>query len=105
MSFQEAEGMTVITTVAAAAAHRLEYTFPCRMITLNVHSSLEAVGFIAYVAGKLAERGIGTNPVSGFWHDHLFVPESRVGEAMGCLEGVRAEALKKVEGGKGEEGG
>jgi uncharacterized protein len=40
------------------------------MITPNVHSSLEAVGFIfARVASKLAERGIGANPVSGFFHD------------------------------------
>lgn len=57
-----------------------------------MHSSLEAVGFIAFVAGKLAERGIGTNPVSGFWHDHLFVPVGREGEAMGVLEGIRAAA-------------
>jgi ACT domain len=71
------------------------------MITLNVHSSLEAVGFIAYVAGKLAERGIGTNPVSGFWHDHVFVPVGREGEAMAVLEGIAREAAV---GGREKEG-
>lgn len=92
LSFLEAEGWTLITTPEAAAGHGLTYTFPCRMITLNVHSSLEAVGFIAYVAGKLSARGIGTNPVSGFWHDHVFVPVGKEGEAMEVLEGIRAEA-------------
>ena len=67
---REAEGLTVITTQSAAVAHGLTYTFPCRMITLNVHSSLEAVGFIAAVSARLAQRGIGVNPVSGFFHDH-----------------------------------
>jgi hypothetical protein len=42
------------------------------MITLNVYSSLEAVGFIAAVGAKLNK--IGVNPVSGFFHDHCFVP-------------------------------
>jgi hypothetical protein len=92
MSFLEAEGLTIITTPEAAAAHGLTFTFPCRMITLNVHSSLEAVGFMAVVAGKLSGRGIGANPVSGFWHDHVFVPEGREGEAMTVLEGIRATA-------------
>ena len=50
------------------------------------------MGFIAYVAGKLAERGIGTNPVSGFWHDHVFVPVGREGEAMAVLQGIAGEA-------------
>ena len=28
---------------------------------------------------------MGVNPVSGFFHDHLFVPEGREGEAVGAL--------------------
>lgn len=96
MLFREAEGLTVITTPESAAEHGLEYTFHCRMITLNVHSSLEAVGFIAYVATELGKRGIGGNCVSGFWHDHLFVGEGREGEAIGVLEGVAREARLRL---------
>jgi hypothetical protein len=55
------------------------------MITLNVHSSLEAVGFIARVATELAKHGMGVNPVSGFYHDHLFVPEGRERDALEIL--------------------
>lgn len=66
----------------------LEVAFRCRMITLDVRSSLEAVGFMPRVAGALAERGVSCNPVSGFHSDHVFVPEGRVGQAMDVLEGL-----------------
>jgi hypothetical protein len=68
------------------------------MITLEVNSSLEAVGFMAVVAGKLAERGIGVNPVSGFWHDHCFVPLGREEEAMEALGELAEEARRKIGG-------
>lgn len=68
------------------------------MITCEVHSSLEAVGFLAVVAGRLAELGMGVNPVSGYFHDHLFVPEGREVEAVGALEGLRGEAGEGREG-------
>jgi hypothetical protein len=55
------------------------------MITLEVNSSLEAVGFLAAITGRLAEAGIPVNPVSGFHHDHLFMPEGRAEEAMAIL--------------------
>jgi hypothetical protein len=61
------------------------YEFPCRMITLNIHSSLEAVGFMARIATELAKHGMGVNPVSGFFHDHLFVPDGREQDAMAVL--------------------
>lgn len=54
---------------------------------------------MAVLARVLAERGVAANVVSGFHHDHLFVPEGRVGEAVGALEGVVAEA--KAGGGRG----
>lgn len=88
MVFQEAEGTTLILLQTEAEAAGLTYEFPCRMITLNVHSSLEAVGFIARIATELAKAGMGVNPVSGFYHDHLFVPEGREVEAMGILAGM-----------------
>ena len=61
------------------------------MITLNVHSSLEAVGFLAAITARLAAAGMGVNPVSAYFHDHLFVPADRVDEAMAILEGLAAE--------------
>ncbi|TVY91518.1 hypothetical protein LAWI1_G003546 [Lachnellula willkommii] len=96
MLFREAEGLTIIATKASAEAHDLEYVFPCRMLTLDVHSSLEAVGFMAVVAGRLSERGIACNPVSGYFHDHLFVQIGREEEALGVLSEVAVAAKADV---------
>lgn len=86
MVFHEAEGATLVLERAEAEKHQIEYEFPCRMITLNVHSALEAVGFIARIATHLASIGMGANPVSGFYHDHIFVPEARAEEALTALQ-------------------
>lgn len=85
MAFREREGLTCIVGEAEAGAAGLAGIFPCRMITLTVHSSLEAVGFMAAITARLARAGIGVNPVSAFHHDHLFVPAERAGEAMAIL--------------------
>jgi hypothetical protein len=66
------------------------------MITLNVHSSLEAVGFMAAISTKLAENGIGVNPVSGYYHDHCFVPLGKANEAMKVLQDLATEAQNKI---------
>lgn len=85
MLFREAEGVTLILEKSEAQTHKLPYTFPCRMITCDVHSSLEAVGFLAAITAELSKAGMGVNPVSGYFHDHLFVPEGREDEAMALL--------------------
>ena len=85
MRFEEAEGTTLLLTRQAAETAGLDFEFPCRMITLNVHSALEAVGFIARIATELAAKGMGVNPVAGFFHDHLFIPERRMDDAMHVL--------------------
>ncbi|ERF71328.1 hypothetical protein EPUS_03482 [Endocarpon pusillum Z07020] len=101
MSFREAEGTTVITTLDDLKKYHpdLEYQFPCRMITLQVHSSLEAIGFLATVASKLAYKGISCNPVSGYYHDHLFVPVAMVDDALEVLtktaEDAKARSTKE----------
>lgn len=92
MMFQEAEGVTLILLQAQAEAHSIAYEFPCRMITLEVHSALEAVGFIARIATELAKQGMGVNPVAGFYHDHLFVPQDRAEDAMAILAQIAADA-------------
>lgn len=92
MTMQEGEGTTIIVTQAAAEAAGLACEFPCRMITLEVHSALAAVGFLARVTTRLADLGMGVNPVAGFYHDHLFVPLDRANDAMTALGEMMREA-------------
>lgn len=92
MVFQEAEGLTVISSKPAAEKMGLDYAFPCRMITLNIHSSLDAVGFLARILDTLKNLGIGVNPVSGFFHDHLFVPINKENLVLEALRDMSQEA-------------
>ena len=94
MTFQEAEGLTLIVEQERAATAGLAAEFPCRMITLNIHSSLAAVGFLARITTHLAALEMGVNPVSGFYHDHLFVPVDRAASAVAALEELVREAGK-----------
>lgn len=88
--FQEAEGTTVICLREEAEAHGVAFEFPCRMITLEVHSSLEVVGFMAVIATELAKEGMGVNPVAGFYNDHIFVPDGREADALAVLDRLAA---------------
>ena len=87
-TFREDEGLTLIAEQGWAEGEGLPATFPCRRITLSVHSSLDAVGLMAAVSGALAEAGIGANPVAGFYHDHLFVPVAEADRALAALEAL-----------------
>jgi hypothetical protein len=90
--FRESEGITLILERSAAIAAGIEFSFPSRMITLTVHSSLEAVGFLALITDKLAAAGISVNAISAFYHDHLFVPLQKVDQAMHILHMIMEEA-------------
>ena len=92
MIFREHEGATLILREEEARAAGLESAFRSRMITLNIHSSLEAVGFLAVITTRLADAGMGVNPVSGYFHDHLFVPAARADEAMSILQRLASES-------------
>ncbi|MER9579280.1 ACT domain-containing protein [Mesorhizobium sp. M0189] len=94
MLFREHEGMTLIVLEDQAKTAGLKTVFRCRMLTLNVHSSLEAVGFLAAITARLATAGIGVNPVSAFYHDHLFVPADRAEEALDVLQKLAADAAR-----------
>jgi hypothetical protein len=92
MTFCEEEGTTLVLDRAAAEAAGIAGAFPARMVTLRIHSSLEAVGFLARITARLAGAGISVNPVSAFFHDHLFVPEDRAEETVALLRGLAAES-------------
>ncbi len=90
-TFREAEGLTAIVGRREAEAAALPYVFPCRLITLTVHSSLDAVGFLARITDRLARAGIACNAVAAFHHDHLFVPEERAEETLQILRNLASE--------------
>ena len=95
MVFREAEGLTLIVELEKVQTAGLQSSFPCRMITLNIHSSLAAIGFLAAILPRLAAAGMGVNPVSGFYHDHLFVPADRATDAMDVLRLIARENASK----------
>lgn len=86
LTFREQEGTTLVILREEAEAAGLRYAFASRLITLTVHSSLDAVGFLAAITARLAAAGISVNAVSAFHHDHLFVPADRADEAMAVLQ-------------------
>ncbi len=94
-TFQESEGTTLVLPREDAEKARLAFTYPCRMITLTVHSSLEAVGFLAAITGLLAKHGISVNPVSAYHHDHLFVPADRAEEAFALMRAAARNAAQE----------
>ena len=88
-SFHEQEGITIIATQSQASEYGLAFDGAWTWITLTVHSSLSAVGFLAAILPRLAEAGISVNPVSAFYHDHLFVPWECRDEAMDVLRRIK----------------
>jgi hypothetical protein len=88
-TFREAEGISIIITQPQAVDADLPFDSTWACITLAVHSSLKAVGFLATVVDQLARAGISVNPVSGYYHDHLFVPWESRRNAIDLLEAMR----------------
>ena len=86
VSIAELEGLTLVIPLDEAKTEGLDYYRVFRRITLEGHSSLEALGLTSVVTSLLAERGITTNVIAGFYHDHMFVPSDRIDEAMRALK-------------------
>ncbi len=91
-TIREAEGLTVVCAQDEADEVGLDYTFACARVTLDVHSSLEAVGLTAAFAATLGESGISANVVAGYHHDHIFVPVERANDAVVALKWLAANA-------------
>lgn len=93
MIFWEKEGWSLIVPENEIPTQfNIQPVFRCKKITLNVHSSLDAVGFLAAITTRLKELRIGVNPVSGYFHDHLFVPVRKEDAVMQALGDMVEEA-------------
>jgi uncharacterized protein len=87
-TFKEAEGLTAIVEKSQAVRANVKHIFEAKLITLTVHSSLEAIGFLAMISTHLAKAGIPCNAVAAFHHDHLFIPVNRADDAYSLLESL-----------------
>jgi hypothetical protein len=87
--FREIEGVTVVLERSVADEWSLEYSYISSWITLNVHSSLEAVGLTAAFANALKDENISCNVVAAYYHDHIFVEKDDAAKAMEALQKLR----------------
>jgi uncharacterized protein len=90
--FHEPEGVTLILNEEELAKSALPHAFFCRAISVNAHSSLYAVGFLAAISEALAKISMSINIVSAFHRDYIFVPTSRADEAIAALRALAAQS-------------
>ncbi|MBB3288546.1 MULTISPECIES: ACT domain-containing protein [Rhizobium] len=88
--FREKEGVTLILPLETARMAGFPAAPAMRMITLEVHSSLEAVGLTAAFATALGNEGVSANVVAAYYHDHIFVPAADADRAMTALLALAA---------------
>ena len=88
--FAEQEGLTLVLSKESADQEGLSYQGCFRCISLQVHSSLQAIGLTAAVASELASHGISANVIAAHHHDHVFVPSRDAEEALRLLEAMSA---------------
>ena len=84
-SFKEEEGITLIISKAYADRLGLNYSSIMSWITLQIHSSLEAVGLTAVFSSILSKNNISYNVIAGYYHDHIFVLKEDAKKAMEVL--------------------
>jgi len=97
-TMREDEGLTVVLPEADALRAGLPVLFRAAWITLRVQSDLAAVGLTAAFATALGEAGISCNVIAGAYHDHLFVPMERAGDAMAALEALQQATERRCTG-------
>ena len=83
--FKEEEGTTLVLEKSKADTLRLDYEFVSSWITLQIHSSLEAVGLTAVFSTELAKHNVSCNVISGYYHDHIFVAQNDTNKAIQIL--------------------
>ncbi len=86
--FKESEGTTVIINRVKADALKLSYQFVSSWITLEIHSSLDAVGLTGVFSTELAKHNISCNVVAGYYHDHIFVAKKDADKTINVLKNL-----------------
>jgi hypothetical protein len=93
-TIQEDEGTTFVVERGDAERLGLPWSFASVWLTVEAHTSLDAVGVTAALATALGDAGIPCNVLAGYNHDHLLVPVERADDAQAALESVRQRASR-----------
>lgn len=88
-TFLENEGLSIIISKEIADKNGLSYDAIFKKITLEIHSSLEAVGLTAAFSKALTSHNISANVVAGYYHDHIFIPKDKAELALKALESLK----------------
>ena len=83
--FNEKECMNLNIFQKDAIGKDMDCQSVYRLITLNVHSSLDAVGLTAAFSAKLTEKNISANVIAAYYHDHIFVPKEKAEQALNAI--------------------
>ena len=84
--FKEKEGITIVIDRCKADELGLNYEYIASWITLEVNSSLEAIGLTAAFSTELSKYDISCNVVAGYSHDHIFVNKNDSVRAIKVLQ-------------------
>jgi uncharacterized protein len=85
---REDEGVTVVATSRVLEDANLGPAQEWARITLQIHSSLDAVGLTAVFAKALGDHDISANVIAGVHHDHIFVQWGRRHDALQALQNL-----------------
>ncbi|MEU1901106.1 ACT domain-containing protein [Nocardiopsis dassonvillei] len=84
----EDEALTVVCPREEADAAGLPHDDALAWITLEAPAGAQGVALVAAVAAALTGAGLPCDVVSGFHHDHVFVPEEAGERAVAVLRAL-----------------